>query len=101
MVKRNLRRQGVLHQIPTISSSPLLLFTMSFATNNSNLMPAHFFPQVTSTHGCAQYTLDHAVGAISQVENCSFDKAFDGNDQYPHPPEVCYDDVWFLGGWMY
>jgi len=42
---------------------------MSFATDNSNLMPAHFFPRVTGNHGCATYMLDHAVGTITQVEN--------------------------------
>jgi len=70
-------------------------FTMSFTTGNSNLTPACFFPQVTSTHRHTQYTLDHAVGTIPQVENCSFDKAFGSNGQYPNPPEVCYDGIWF------
>jgi len=61
---------------------------MQFATDNSNQTPASFYPRVTGTHGHAHYTLDHAVGTITQVENRSFDKAFDGNSHYPLPSEV-------------
>jgi len=35
------------------------------------------------------------MGTITQVENQSFDKAFDGNSHYPQPSEVSNDEVGF------
>ena len=95
MVKRNLRRRGVLHHIPTYPIIVFTTFTMQFATNNSNQTPAQLFPQVTGTYGRMHYTLDHAMRTITQVENWSFDKAFNGNGHYPQPSEVSNGEVGF------
>ena len=48
MVKRNLKRQGVLHQIPINHSSFSLLSTM-FNTDNSNCTATNIFPLAVSS----------------------------------------------------
>jgi len=59
-------------------------FTMSrsFQTDNSNLTHQHLYPRVTDPHSTTSYSLDSAVGTITQIDNCSYEHAFNGQSPY-------------------
>jgi len=59
-----------------------------FGTDNSNLPLSSLYPRVIGNKTQGSYDLTHAVGTITQIDKCSFDKAFDGNGRYPTNREV-------------
>jgi len=64
------------------------LITM-FATDLSNRTPISLFPRVTGNHPRAVFTLDNAVGTITQTDNQVFERRFNGNGPYPSNQRVC------------
>jgi len=59
-----------------------------FATDVSNRTPSSLFPKVVGQHSRASYTLDTAVGTITQLDTRTFDKAFNGMGRYPSAQQV-------------
>ena len=61
----------------------------NFATDMSNRPASSLFPSITGVHPRTSYSLDHAVGTITQVDNRIFDKSFDSSGRYPSNTQVC------------
>ena len=59
-----------------------------FTADISNRVPSSLFPKVVGQHSRALYTLDTAIGTISQVDTRTFDKAFNGMGRYPSAQQV-------------
>jgi len=59
-----------------------------FTTNVSNHTPSSLFPKVVGQHSHASYTLDTAIGTITQFDTRTFDKAFNGMGRYPSAQQV-------------
>ena len=67
------------------------LITM-FASDLSNWTPTSLFPRVMGNHPRAVFTLDNAVGTITQTDNRMFECCFNGNGLYPSNQRV--RDLW-------
>jgi len=63
-----------------------------FATDLSNRTSTSLFPHVTGNHPRAVFTLDNAVGTITQTDNRMFEHCFNGNGPYPSNQRV--RDLW-------
>ena len=65
---------------PSNSHHLFYRFTMSglFQTNNSNLPSSFLYPRVTGTKTQTAYDLSNAIGTITQINKCVFDKAYNG-----------------------
>ena len=59
-----------------------------FTTDLSNRTTADLFPVVTGQHAHAVFTLDHAVGTITQTDTCIFSRSFDTTGRYPSNVQV-------------
>ena len=53
-----------------------------FGTDNSNLTRQHLYPRVTGPRATASFSLDNVVGSITQVDNRSYEHAFNGRAPY-------------------
>ena len=93
MDKWNPRMRQVLHHIPTIFSA----FPNMFSADMSNRTTASLFPRVTGNHAKTSYSLEHAVGTITQIDNRIFDKGFDGHPTYPTNQRVSSNRVCLKG----
>jgi len=65
-----------------------------FATDLGNCVPSSLFPRVTGNHAKAVYSLDSAVGTITQSNNHSFDRSFNGEGPYPTNQRVSDLALW-------
>ena len=59
-----------------------------FATDLSNRTLTSLFPRVTGNHPRVVFTLDNAVGTITQTDNRVFERRFNGNGPYPSNQRV-------------
>jgi len=59
-----------------------------FATDMSNCIPASLYPKIVSQHSRALYSLDHAVGTITQIDTWNFDQSFNKMGPYPSGQQV-------------
>ena len=62
-----------------------------FATDMSNRVPTSLYPKVVGQHSRASYTLDHAVGTITQMDTQTFNQSFNKMGPYPSAQQVCND----------
>jgi len=62
-----------------------------FHSDMSNRVPASLYPKVTGQHSRASYSLDHAVGTITQVDTRTFDQSFNKMGPYPSGQQVRND----------
>ena len=53
-----------------------------FQTDNSNLTHQHLYPRVIGARATTHYSLDHAVGTITQIDNRKYEHAFNGQGPY-------------------
>jgi len=53
-----------------------------FQTDNSNLTHQHLYLRVTGPRSTASFSLNNAVGTITQVDNRSYEHAFNGRAPY-------------------
>jgi len=72
----------------TLPSSPTAILDM-FTTDISNCVPASLYPKVVGQHSRTSYTLDHAVGSITQMDTQTFDQSFNKMGPYPSAQQVC------------
>jgi len=82
---------------PPSHSHPHHLTMFRGETDNSNCVPADMYPWVTGQHSKSFYTLDNAVGTITQVDTRTFEHAFNSRAPYPTNQRVSSCVV----GWMY
>ena len=54
----------------------------------SNRVPASLYPKVIGQHSRASYSLDHAVGTITQVDTRTFNQSFNKMGPYPSAQQV-------------
>ena len=64
-----------------------------FQTDNSNLTHRHLYPRVTGPRAPVSYTLDNAMGTITQVDNRGYEHAFNGQSPYMTNQRVCGDVI--------
>ena len=60
----------------------------TFAADTSNRTPAMLFPRVLGTQARVSYSLDNAVGTITQLENRVFSNNFMMTGSYPTTQRV-------------
>jgi len=89
--KRNPSRWGssIKLLLSSPSSSASLDMPPSFTTDMSNHLTTDLFPIVTGQHARAVYSLDHAVGTITQTDTHAFSRSFDSTGHYPTNPRIC------------
>ena len=74
----------------TLPLSPTAILDM-FATDMSNHVPSSLYPKVVGQHSRALYTLDYAVGTITQMDTRTFNQSFNKMGPYPSAQQVCID----------
>ena len=85
--KRNPRRRGSSIRSPTSHPLPNMSAN-NFDSDMSNRLASSLFPRITGVHPRTSFSLERAVGTISQVDNCIFNKAFDSTGRYPSNTQV-------------
>jgi len=70
-----------------------------FHSDMSNRVPASLYPKVIGQHSRASFTLDHAVGSITQINTRKFDNSFNKMGPYPSADQV-RNDLYILIGLM-